>query len=90
MSFLEVAVNISIVMIGISLILIFIRLAIGPTIEDRIVALDLLAANAIGFVSVYAIQNKTTTFLDVGIIVALLAFLGTVAFAYYLERRTRK
>ena len=90
MSFLEIAVNISIIMIGISLILIFVRLAIGPTIEDRIVALDLLAANAIGFVSVYAIQNKTTTFLDVGIIVALLAFLGTVAFAYYLERRTRK
>ena len=90
MSFLEIAVNISIIMIGISLILIFIRLAIGPSIEDRIVALDLLAANAIGFVSVYAIQNKTTTFLDVGIIVALLAFLGTVAFAYYLERRTKK
>ncbi len=90
MSFLEIAVNISIIMIGISLILIFIRLAIGPSIEDRIVALDLLAANAIGFVTVYAVQNKTTTFLDVGIIVALLAFLGTVAFAYYLERRTRK
>ena len=90
MSFLEIAANISIIMIGVSLILIFIRLAIGPSIEDRIVALDLLAANAIGFVTVYAIQNKTTTFLDVGIIVALLAFLGTVAFAYYLERRTRK
>ena len=89
MSFLEIAINSSIIMIGISLILIFIRLAIGPTIEDRIVALDLLAANAIGFVSVYAIQNKTTTFLDVGIIIALLAFLGTVAFAYYLERSTR-
>jgi len=90
MSFLEISVNISIIMIGISLILIFIRLAIGPSIEDRIVALDLLAANAIGFVAVYAIQSKTTTFLDVGIIVALLAFLGTVAFAYYLERGTRK
>lgn len=90
MSFLEIAVNISIIMIGVSLVLIFVRLAIGPTIEDRIVALDLLAANAIGFVGVYAIQNRTTTFLDVGIIVALLAFLGTVAFAYYLERRTKK
>ena len=90
MSFLEFAINISIIVIGISLILIFIRLAIGPTIEDRIVALDLLAANAIGFVAVYAIQNKTTVFLDVGIIVALLAFLGTVAFAYYLERRTKR
>jgi multicomponent Na+:H+ antiporter subunit F len=90
MSFLDIALNISIIMIGVSLVLIFIRLAIGPTIEDRIVALDLLAANTIGFIAVYAIQNNTTTFLDAGIIVALLAFLGTVAFAYYLERRTRK
>jgi len=55
-----------------------------------VIVLILLAANAIGFVAVYAIQNKTTTFLDVGLIIALLAFLGTVAFAYYLERRTRK
>ncbi len=90
MSFLDIALNISIIMIGVSLVLIFIRLAIGPTIEDRIVALDLLAANTIGFIAVYAIQNNTTTFLDARIIVALLAFLGTVAFAYYLERRTRK
>lgn len=90
MSFFEIAINLSIIMIGIALVIIFIRLAIGPTIEDRIVALDLLAANAIGFISVYAIQNKSTAFLDVGVIVALLAFLGTVAFAFYLERSTRK
>jgi multicomponent Na+:H+ antiporter subunit F len=90
MNFLEIAINISILLIGISLLLIFIRLAAGPTIEDRIVALDLLAANGIGFVAVYAVKFDTTTFLDVGIILALLGFLGTVAFAYYLERRTRK
>lgn len=90
MNFLIFAVDLSIVLIGISLLIIFIRLAIGPTIEDRIVAIDLFFANAIGFVGVYAISNNTTTFLDVGIIIALLAFLGTIAFSYYLERRTRK
>jgi multicomponent Na+:H+ antiporter subunit F len=90
MNFLIFAVNLSIILIGISLLIIFVRLAIGPTIEDRIVAIDLFFANAIGFVGVYAISNNTTTFLDVGIIIALLAFLGTVAFSYYLERRTRK
>jgi len=90
MSFLELAINISILFIGISILLIFVRLAAGPTIEDRIVALDLLAANGIGFVAVYALKFGTATFLDVGLILALLAFLGTVAFAYYLERRTKK
>jgi multicomponent Na+:H+ antiporter subunit F len=90
MSFLEISINFSIILIGISLVLIFVRLAAGPTIEDRIVALDLLAANGIGFVAVYAVKYSTTTFLDVAIIIALLSFLGTVAFAYYLERRTKK
>lgn len=90
MSFIELSTYISVVIIGLSILFIFIRLVIGPTIEDRIVALDLLAANAIAFIAVYAIQSGTTTFLDVGVILALLAFLGTVAFAFYLERRTKR
>jgi multicomponent Na+:H+ antiporter subunit F len=90
MSFFELAVHISIIIIGISLLLIFVRLVIGPTIADRIVALDLIAANVIGFVAVYGITAQSTTFLDVGITLALIAFLGTAAFAYYLERRSKK
>lgn len=88
MNFLEFAAVTSTVLIGLSILLIFIRLLIGPTIEDRVVALDLLSANAIGFIAVYSILSGSTTFLDVGIIVALLAFLGTVAFSYYLQRRS--
>ena len=76
--------------ISISIFLVFIRLLKGPTIEDRVVALDLLSSIAIGFLSVYAVITFSTAILDVGIIIALIVFLGTVAFAYYLERRTRK
>ncbi len=90
MSFIELSVTIAIAFIGLSILIIFLRLVIGPTIEDRIVALDLLSANAIAFIAVYSIQNNTTTFLDVGIILALLAFLGTVAFAFYLGRRRKQ
>lgn len=90
MSFIELATNISVITIGLSILIIFFRLVVGPSIEDRIVALDLLSANAIAFIAVYAIQNRTTTFLDVGVILAILAFLGTVAFAFYLERGTRR
>lgn len=90
MNFIELATNISVITIGLSILIIFFRLVVGPSIEDRIVALDLLSANAIAFIAVYAIQNRTTTFLDVGVILAILAFLGTVAFAFYLERGTRR
>ena len=76
--------------LSISIFLVFLRLLIGPTIEDRIVAFDILTAIAIALLSIYSLQTNSITILDVGIILALLAFLGTVAFAYYLERRTRK
>ena len=76
--------------LSISIFLVFLRLVIGPTVEDRIVAFDILTAIAIAFLSIYSLTTNSITILDVGIILALLAFLGTVAFAYYLERRTRK
>lgn len=90
MNFIEIATNISTILIGLSLLLIFFRIAAGPSIEDRVVAIDLLTSNAIAFIAVYSIQSKTTTFLDVGLILALITFLGTVAFAFYLERRTKR
>jgi len=76
--------------ISLSIVIVFIRLLKGPTIEDRVVAFDLLTAIGIAFISIFAIKVESVTILDVGIILALLAFLGTVAFAFYLERRTRK
>lgn len=90
MTFLLVCLQLSFIIIGISLILIFIRILIGPSIEDRIVALDLFTANGIAFFAIYSIFFNKTIFIDVGIIMALIAFLGTVAYAYYLERRTKK
>lgn len=90
MNFLEIALNISIILITLSFILITVRLFIGPTLQDRVIALDLITTSAIGFIAVYAMLIKKTTILDVGIIIGLLSFLGTVAFAYFLERRSRK
>ncbi len=90
MSFVEIAITISLPIIIISIFLMLYRLAIGPSLEDRVVTLDLIMTTAIGFIAVYAIISNSTTVLDVGIIIALLAFLGTAAFAYYLERRTKQ
>lgn len=90
MNLVEPAAALALSIIGFSILMIFVRLLIGPSIEDRIVALDLLSANAIAFIAVYSINNRTTAFVDVGIVLALLAFLGTVGFAFYLERRGKQ
>ncbi len=65
----------------------FIRLVRGPSLPDRVIALDLIATMAIGFTAVYAIARNQPALLDVAIVLALLSFLGTVAFASYLEKR---
>ena len=64
----------------------FVRLMRGPSLPDRVVALDLMATLVIGIVAVYSIATGRSAYLDVAIILALIAFLGTVAFAYYLQR----
>lgn len=66
---------------------VFMRLVRGPSLPDRVVAIDLMNTLGIGIVASYAIATGQVAFLDVAIAMALISFLGTVAFAYYIERR---
>ncbi len=75
------------VMIGVALLLVFVRLARGPSLSDRVIALDLMAVLAVGLIAMVAFEADQPIFLDAAIVLALVAFLGTVAFARYLERR---
>lgn len=81
--------NIIYVMLVAALFIAFGRLAVGPTLPDRVVALDLIAAIAVGLIAAYAIDVDQPAFIDVALIVALVAFLGTVAFAQFIERSAR-
>jgi len=85
---IEIVWNIILLLISLGLVAAFIRLLRGPYLPDRVVALDLISVLAIGFIVVYAVRFNQPNFLDVAIILALITFLGTVAFAYYLERRS--
>ncbi len=72
-----------------SVLLIFYRFLKGPSISDRVIALDLLITTGIGIIAIYSIVSEQSTFLDIAMILALIAFLGTVAFSYYLEKRKK-
>ena len=65
----------------------FIRLIRGPNLGDRVVAFDVMTSIGMGFICVYAVYTKQRIYLDVVTVVALVAFLATLAFAYYLKRR---
>ena len=68
----------------------FVRLARGPDLTDRVVALDLLTMIGVAMCALYATAYDAPVFLDVAILMALVTFVGTIAFASYLERRWRK
>lgn len=90
MSFIEFAVFFSLALTTISLGLLFVRFVIGPTLEDRVISIDILSVVGIGFIAIYAMLTLEKVLLDVAVILGLVSFLGTVAFAYYLEQRKRK
>ena len=65
----------------------FIRLLMGPTLADRVVAFDLMASTAVSAICLYAVATDTYIFMDAAMVLALILFLGTIAFAYYMERK---
>lgn len=65
----------------------FIRLLRGPSLPDRVIALDILSVLGIGIIVAFAIATDQPVFVDVAGVLALVSFLGTVAFAAYVERR---
>jgi multicomponent Na+:H+ antiporter subunit F len=78
---------IALAMLSVALLLAFGRLARGPSLPDRVIALDLISILAAAIAATYAIAAGDTVFLDVAIVLALISFLGTVAFARFVERQ---
>ncbi|WP_436411233.1 cation:proton antiporter [Vibrio coralliilyticus] len=70
-----------------SVVMAFIRLILGPTLADRVIALDLIAFITVGFIAVYTLDSGQQSLLDVAITLGLVAFLGTIAFARLIFKR---
>jgi len=64
-----------------------VRLLRGPTLADRVMALDVLVIAAVGGVALVAWQTGRAVFLDVAVAVAMVTFISAVALAWYLERK---
>ena len=82
---LNFAISLAIGLTMVGLIAGSIRMLKGPTIADRIVALDLVTILMVAITSLLALQLDNSAYLDLGLALALVGFLATVAFARYLE-----
>jgi len=83
---LEVAIQIGLAMLGVAIVLCGWRLARGPSIPDRVLALDTLFINAIAVLVLYGIGVDTPIYFEAALLIAMFGFVGTVAFAKYLLR----
>jgi multicomponent Na+:H+ antiporter subunit F len=84
-SFFHWCIIISLALLTLSSILVFIRLLIGPSLPDRVAALDVLAMLIISLITIFAVITQDSLYLDIVIALALVTFLGTVAFAQFIE-----
>lgn len=88
--FLDWAITAGFAMVILTVVLAFIRLVKGPSMPDRVVALDMMTVAIVAFCGLAAVRYQTTAFLDVALVLALVGFLATVALARFAERNTAR
>jgi multicomponent Na+:H+ antiporter subunit F len=81
--------SVALTLLALGAIFTFVRLVRGPTLPDRVIAVDLIGVLVVCVLVVVGGDAGQQAFLDVAIFVALISFVGTVAYARYLERAQR-
>lgn len=86
MSGAALGATVALALVGLAVLLALVRLVRGPDLPNRVVAVDLLSALGVGTAGAAAVLSGDPVYLDVALVLALIAFLGTVAFARYAEQ----
>ena len=82
---LRIAIALTATMLSAGVVLAVFRLLRGPSLPDRVVALDLIGILVVGILALAGIAAGQPVLLDAAVVLALMGFLGTVAFARYVE-----
>lgn len=85
-SVLGLAIEVSLAVMLLSVVLAAVRVVRGPSLPDRVVALDLVGVLSVGVIGLVALRSGIPVFLDASLALALVAFLGTVAYGRYVEK----
>jgi multicomponent Na+:H+ antiporter subunit F len=82
----DTVIPITLTMLAVAAVITFVRVLLGPTLPDRVVSIDLVGVLIVGISVVAAAATGVQAFLDVALVIALISFVGTVAYARYIER----
>jgi multicomponent Na+:H+ antiporter subunit F len=84
---IETMITISLVLFSITICIAVLRIILGPSMPDRVIALDMIGVNLIAMIAVVSIMLNTAAFFEVILILGILSFIGTIAFSKSIERR---
>jgi len=84
------ALELGFVLIISAIFMAFYRLMRGPTLPDRVIALDMMTISIVAFCALFSIRTDDPVFLDIAIVMALVGFLATVALARFAERERER
>ncbi|MFP4126089.1 MAG: monovalent cation/H+ antiporter complex subunit F [Alphaproteobacteria bacterium] len=79
------AINLAALFLIGAFVLAAVRLILGPTLPDRVVALDLLTMLVVAFLALFALATGVGAYLDAALALALVGFLATIAFARFVD-----
>lgn len=78
------------VMLGVAAVLALIRMTIGPTMLNRAVAMDVLAASIVAGLAIEAAYNRHSTTLPILVVVSLIGFVGSVSISRFASRESQE
>lgn len=83
---IEMILILSLILFGVSITITFVRVIIGPSFPDRVIAMDVIGVNLISAIAIVSLLYDTFAFFDVILVLGILAFISTVAYSRFLER----
>ncbi len=83
---LSLAIDVAFALLGLSLALTLVRVALGPDVTDRILALDTLYVNSATMLVLYGLQLGTGRYYEAALLIAMLGFITTVVLSKFLTR----
>ncbi len=88
--FASICTEVGLALFASSILLGLVRAWRGPTLADRVIALDMMTAAVVGSCGLFAMQMSTAAVLDIAVALALVSFISVVALARFADRLQRK
>lgn len=83
---IEAILYTALTLFGVAIMIALYRIIFGPSLPDRVISLDIIGVNLVSGIAIISILLQTKAFLEVILIIGILAFISTIAFAKFIER----